>query len=105
MVYDGEKPVTSQSALNKLQTNSGLNRSSVTSLNNETTGNMQGYIHNQKDNTSTLNKTTYSGKRFYNYRYVHNDWNREKKTKFSFQGSDNRLMRLKALKTPNQGNK
>ena len=105
MVYNGETSVTPQSALNKLQTNSDLNRSSVTSLNNETTGNMQGYINNQKNNTSDANKTTYSGTSFYNFNYVHNDWNKEKKTKFSFQGSDNRLMRLKALKTPNQGNK
>ena len=31
------------------------------------------------------------------------DWSREKKTKFSFQGGENRLMRLKAQRAPVTG--
>ena len=106
MAYNGEKPITSLAPLTKLQIQSNLNRSSVTSLNNEITGNEQGYINSQRTNNNTLNRTHYSGKRYFNLEYVHNDWSREKKTKFSYQGGENRLMRLKARKTPQTpGNK
>ena len=106
MVYNGETPgwpSLDQSQLSKLQTQSNLNRSSVTTINNDTTGNEQGYMNSQINNTSSTIRTNYSGTRSFNRLYIHNDWSREKKTKFSFQGGENRLMRLKAQKAPVTG--
>lgn len=64
--------------------------------------NMSGYMLSEVSNRSSENRTVYSGNKYLNLftlEYIHNDWSREKKRKLSFQGSDNRLLRLKGLKT------
>ncbi len=64
--------------------------------------NVSGYMLSEVSNRSSENRTVYSGNKYLNLftlEYIHNDWSREKKRKISFQGSDNRLLRLKALKT------
>ena len=71
--------------------------SDVVNISNES-----GYMLSEVSNRSSENRTVYSGNKYLNLfslEYVHNDWSREKKRKLSFQGSDNRLLRLKALKT------
>ena len=64
--------------------------------------NMSGYMLSEVSNRSSENRTVYSGNKnlnLFTLEYIHNDWSREKKTKMGFQGSENRLLRLKALKT------
>lgn len=71
--------------------------SDVVNISNE-----YGYMLSEVSNRNSENRTVYSGNKYLNLftlEYVHNDWSREKKRKLSFQGSDNRLLRLKALKT------
>ena len=71
--------------------------SDVVNISNE-----YGYMLSEVSNRNSENRTVYSGNKYLNLftlEYVHNDWSREKKRKISFQGSDNRLLRLKALKT------
>ena len=64
--------------------------------------NMSGYMLSEVSNRSSENRTVYSGNKnlnLFTLEYIHNDWSREKKTKMGFQGSENRLLRLKAQKT------
>lgn len=64
--------------------------------------NMSGYMLREVSNRNIENRTVYSGNKnlnLFTLEYIHNDWSREKKTKMGFQGSENRLLRLKALKT------
>lgn len=79
-----------------------MNRGSNKSINNLEVGSVEGYMLSEVSNRNSENRTVYSGNKYLNLftlEYIHNDWSREKKRKLSFQGSENRLLRLKALKT------
>lgn len=80
-----------------VELNNNLEKSDKKNINNEL-----GYMLSERLNRNEKNRTLYSGKKnlnLFSLEYIHNDWSREKKTKLGFQGSDNRLLRLKALKT------
>ena len=80
-----------------VELNNNLEKSDKKNINNEL-----GYMLSERLNRNEKNRTLYSGKKnlnLFSLEYIHNDWLREKKTKLGFQGSDNRLLRLKALKT------
>ena len=72
------------------------------SLDGVSVENERGYIKSEISNRNDENRTKCNGKKYLNLfklECVHNDWSREKKTKLGYQGSENRLLRLKAKRT------